>query len=258
MTDPAAYRRWLDDVIQRHRQLGFFVHGEYAGLAGAALREAVVGDHDRWFQDGYFAACRQPLALPALERLVVTRDRWRIWDTDPEQVYQEGAFYARGLQALARISNGAFAPAATAEQWLETPDPRRPVIFLDIALPDGAQRLWMRRRGDFATRSFVAALSTRLPAGLEFWFITALDWAVLMLDTPALATLRQWGWILEPPESHGVLADPELEPATAGDGELYMQRGLWRHAHGDFAGAYGDWAVARDLGVEDLHRRMPG
>jgi len=88
MTDDAAYRRWLDDVLRRYRQLGFFAHGEYAGLAGAALREAVLGDHDRWFRDGYLAACRRPLALSVLERLVVTRDHRRIWQTDPEQVHQ--------------------------------------------------------------------------------------------------------------------------------------------------------------------------
>lgn len=247
MTDRRDYWRWLDGVLRRYRQLGFFVRGEYAGLEGAALRETVVGDHDRWFQNGYVAACRQPLALPALERLVVTRDRWRIWDTDPEQVYREGAFYARGLEALARISSGAFAPGAPTEQWLENPEAAYPVIFLDIPLVDGAQRLWILRKGDFAVQGFVAALNARLPAGHDFWFIAALDWAVLMLDAPTLAMLRRWGWTLEIPETGGVLADPEPEAVapTPGDGELYLQRGLWRHARGDFDGAYGDWAMAR-------------
>lgn len=150
MADERPYRQWLDGLLARYRQLGFFQRGEYAGLAGADLRAVAVGDDGLWIRDRYFDACQQPEVLRKLERLVASRDRWRIWNTDPEQAVACRAFYARGLEALARISDGRFAPGPAEEYWLDLPGDDHPVIFMTIPLPDGEQRLWIQRRGDFA------------------------------------------------------------------------------------------------------------
>ena len=183
------------------------------------------------------------------ELALLSMDKQRCLLIDPESVYERDLFYKNLVNALGRISRGAFTPKHVSEKWERHDFIASPVITIEFQNTETHQIL-VARDSDYANQAFIDAVNCTLDCKGLFYLFAVDDWFIIYLYPEEEQRFEEIsGLTISMSEvcSNGDLLCPQ-------SAEMYFCRGMKRYERDEHDLAWGDWRKAHESGMADAYK----
>lgn len=242
------------------------------------IEEWILRRKEHWAPAGMLAGVDATTAdvTRAVEHRLTTRgdavaelellrhDPTRVYVTGTERVVEADAFYEGLLGSIATLAGVAGSIGGAKETWTRPEWSDDPIIHVSFDGGGVERHVWLPRRGDFAEPRFIVAVDSGLTErGLvaidhssDWWIFHIAEEQREILETSLVGTAcasddHNFHLVEAGGSELPVLPVAAIETYGESEAVLVFARGVFRHGQGDADGAWADWTLAGELGMDD-------